>query len=403
MDTLSNNTKVEYDLKNNKLWENYDQEKLDKTFKSTIDPISGVRFYCAEGEPFKFLVHTIPYNTGVKGNGSNAEDLEKIKFLQENLYKRPSLFVDSDLDTPTISCSTICDKGTPTFGLVFKNLNPKNIIVGFNEDNIENFYNYCGGDNGIYRTYRPTTYDHTVEYLFHERINYSEYDEVLLSRKGRKPDYIISLYPPSDYQSNIYNILWAKVYQVPIIYINRAAYISKHENVISTMLQKMDNGVCIDGNDYERINKSLVALSTMGGSVSYSIKIYDGIKKVLQTNLTEENAKRFLSIKKGRLAYSYDDGYTYYDEIYDAVIVYYHLKEKYPFISREEMVSKLKELKGQAVKKEEFDLYTQDKSDSIPSWLYGWYVIVTKFDECVQKQLNEYASTDSDEEGPKTV
>lgn len=344
-DVMDYQTNEKFDMKNNKRWKNYDKKTLDETFKSSVDDNFGVTYYIAEGEPFNFLIHVIDSTSDVKGNGSNAEEVEKISYIQKNLFHNPNLFINSGVDTSIISCSTISNKGTPTFGLAFIARNPRKIILGFNENNSDNVYGYYEGDHGTLRTSKPTKSENNIKLLGRERVDYTEYDEVIISRKGRKPDYIVSPYHPSDKVNNIYNILWAKIYNIPIIYVNTDAYVIQYSKEVKEILKKMESGVICNNSEYQMINNRIVAMNSM----SYSPPINMGevsrvIFSVLKNNITKENADRFFEcngISENIFAHilqSEENGF-----LLDIIALHYDLEQKYPWLSKNQIIGKLKE------------------------------------------------------------
>lgn len=330
-----------FEMKNNQKWINYDKEKLDESFKST--EIDGVTYYTASGEDFKFLVHVIPSNTEAKNNMSSVDDQKKIGELQKLLKDHPELFVLNDygLKNTTISCSTISDKHMATFTAALSGNG--NIILGFNEDDINKIYKYISSDGGINRDFAPISYDETVFKLGNDkarRFNNYDYDEVLIQRNGRKPDYIVSPFAPGD-SRNKDNIKWAKAYGIPIVYIDSKPYIEKYTLELKELAKQIENGECFNREDYLRARELGAAITVF--KVPYD-ELYNADalqRKAFLMNPSEENIAKIGIIGLHdyfvEAAVKNDPN----SPALDAVINHFELNKKYPNLTRDELAKAL--------------------------------------------------------------
>ena len=256
----------------NQRWINYDEETLARTFGSpvNVDYNNGkVRFYTANGQEFKMLVHSIVNSNEVKPNGSSKETQEKIKYLQENLSNNPSLFVDSNLglENTSISCSTISERDICTFGLELVYPNKDHILIGFNETNQENIYHYGFCDAGLNRDAHLSP-DSTIYNLcipkYKKTGGIISYDEVDISRKNRKPQYILTTFPPQDIENNEKVMKWANYYNIPIIYVDRKAYVNKYRQELKDLLESRDNTKCLSGYEITLYKNILFCMQAYG-------------------------------------------------------------------------------------------------------------------------------------------
>ena len=332
----------EFDMSKNKRWENYDKTKFDKTFKSV--ELDGVTYYIADGEDFKFLVHSIDATSNtIKSNGSSLDIEQQMLKLRNELPSHPELFINSDFDNTLLSCSTISEKGMATYGKPLK-ASGNDILIGFNEDNINKVYAYSTSDYGTLRDAKPSSSNDSVLGLASEkRIGGYTYDEVVISREGRKPDYVISPYAPGD-KRNDNNILWAKAYGIPIVYINRQAYTEKYDAAIEDIIKITENGLCLDEASYQNaldLQSSIKAIyNTDINSKYYNTNFYKLQKDTLLNNPTVENANRL-----GNSLHSiFADECVHSDVssvVFDVIINKFDLEKKYSYLTRDEIASLL--------------------------------------------------------------
>ena len=341
----------EFDMSKNKRWEIYDKEKLDKTFKSV--ELDGVTYYIAEGEDFKFLVHSIDATSGkIKENGSSLEIEKKMLQLREQLPTHPELFSNFDYDSRVMSCSTISDKGMATFGIPLK-ARGKDILIGLNVDNINDVYHYSTRDYGTLRTAKPVSYNESVKSLAKEKgIGADFYDEVVVKR--RPPDFMISPYAPGD-SRNANNVLWAKYYGIPILYINRQSYIDKYDSMIDEIVRKTEGNRCLSPDDYQKVldlKSSINAIYNSDISSSYhNTDFYQLQKDILEKNPSVENVNRMGTKLLLEMFIDESSSNRPSSKVYDAIINKFKLKEEHPNLTRDDIVSSLIKLFHIPIKK----------------------------------------------------
>ena len=337
----------EFTMEQNKKWENYDKPKLDQTFEST--EVDGVTYYIASGEHFKFLAHVIDSTGDVKPNGSTAAVQQQIQEIQRNLVSHPELFVTSGLDNSTISCSTISDQGMQLYSLALASPRGK-VILGFNEADINKVYEYYSHDAGTVRDAHFNSYNETVYELGreHTRMSAGSYDEVIISREGRKPSYIISPFPPSETAANADNIKWAKAYGIPIIYINTSAYANQYREQISSITSKLNNGEVLTQSEYEKVISLTAALNSISNSSNNILRDTENkMFEALNENFSKENIESIFEINDNHFVYDKYIQESISDNtssiVFDAIISQFELDKKFPNLTRDEISRIIKE------------------------------------------------------------
>lgn len=232
-------------------WKNYTPEVLEEDFgKPTEVTFNGkkIKVFNTNGKPFRMNVHAV--NAGQVGNiGSSSETIAYLQEKVNKMIRNPEEFtkIETELDNDSISCTLMNEFNMITFNDLIdkaKQSRKNAVLVGFNEDNIDNLFLYISQDGGVSRKDDRRFHDSSVVAAILKKVekrkkifrkngiddngNFITYDELVISRyvngKKRKPDYIVSVYPPEDMEHNEIIYLWAAYYDVPVIYIPYELY-----------------------------------------------------------------------------------------------------------------------------------------------------------------------------------